>query len=153
MANKVTDIDRGYGQFLSAMSRLTTRRYVVVGVRKGSKGRGGVDLATIAAVHEFGSTDGRIPERSFIRSTYDRKIAGYTAKVAVGLGKAVLGLTSADEVLDDLGRTMAADVVATIDAGIAPPNAPSTLRRKNGTKPLVDTGALRAAISHEVRKA
>src|SRR4051812_36975227 len=33
---------------------------------------GGMTNAEIALVNEFGSQDGRVPERSFIRSTFDR---------------------------------------------------------------------------------
>ena len=32
------------------------------------------------------------------------------------------------------------------------PNAPSTIRRKGSNRPLIDTGALRRAITHVVRK-
>lgn len=43
-----------------------------VGVKKGVKGREGQDMVNIGAVHEFGSEKANIPQRSFIRSTFER---------------------------------------------------------------------------------
>jgi hypothetical protein len=150
MSSSVTDTDKGYAKFLKAVQKLATGKHVVVGVTS-TKRRGGITLAQIAAVHEFRSPAANIPERSYLRSTFDRKAASYTGTLAIGLGKAVLGLTTGEAVLEELGTQMTRDVVATIDAGVKPALAASTVARKGSSKPLVETGELRAAIKHEIR--
>jgi hypothetical protein len=45
------------------------------------------DTAEIAIVHEFGSEDGHIPERSFERSAYDTEIDGIVDRFAEKVGQ------------------------------------------------------------------
>ena len=49
-----------------------------------------------------------------------------------------------------LGAVVRSDIIAQIDATTTPPNAPSTLRRKKGSHPLIDTHLMRNSIDWEV---
>lgn len=112
--------------------------------------------AEIAAVHEFGSSDGRIPERSFLRSTMRNREADFSKIQAMLAKKVVANKLTAEQALDQLGAWFAAQVKHAITAGIAPELAESTIKaRRKGKQPgrkvpLVDTGQLRNSITWAV---
>lgn len=127
---------------------------VKVGLPRGSgtHGPSGLPVVQLGAIHEFGSADGNIPERSFLRSTMESKRREHNAIIRK-LGRSVMtGRQDPRVALEQLGMVAAANVQETIADGVPPPNAPATVRRKGSSKPLVDTGALRQAITHQVFK-
>lgn len=153
---KVTDTDRGYKDAVRSLRAVSGTRHVVVGIRseKGTATAEGdsLNLAGIAAVNEFGSKDGHVPERSFLRSTFDAGKAAYTNAIEASLGKITDGKSDIDKELGLLGARVAGDVQATITSGVPPENAPSTIRRKRGsTGTLRDSGRLSASVDSEVR--
>ena len=110
-----------------------------------------VDLAFI---HEFGSA--KVPERSFLRSTFDEKRSSmikFTKEVQAGVFRGQLTIKSA---LQLLGEKMILDTKNKIRSGIAPPLAASTIRRRKGKKgnetPLIDTAQLINSITTEVNE-
>lgn len=156
MAGSVQDKDRGYARALGSLRALARGAHVVVGIRgaKGAAREPGspLTLVQVAAVNEYGSEDGRIPERSFLRSTFDAKKGAIAAELAAGLKKVVVGELKTEVLLGKVGLRLAADVVETVTAGVPPPNAPLTVIRKGSTHTLIDTGRLRQSIDHEVRR-
>jgi hypothetical protein len=115
-------------------------------------GEGGLSLVEIAAVHEFGSTDGHVPERSFIRRAMVEH-EGEIVKKQAELSKAVIaGTKSVDTALDELGVFATALVKKTIGTGasIPPTLKDSTVARKGSSRALIDTGQLIGSINHEV---
>jgi hypothetical protein len=141
---------------LIARAKKLDHAYVRVGVleEKGSvaRGDGGMTLVEIAATHEFGSSDGRIPERSFIRSTFLIRRVNALRTFQEKLARAIVtkGLDPI-KALNMLGAWGAAEVKNTItEIDIPPPLADSTVQRKGSSKPLVDTGLLKNSISYEV---
>ena len=52
-----------------------------------------------------------------------------------------------------LGEVVSKDIIATINRGIRPGLKKSTIKRKKSSKPLIDTGRLKGAITHQVRGA
>lgn len=153
--NAVTDEDKGWRRAKASLSRVARGKYVVVGVRgaRGAEVPEGADLtlAQIAAVNEFGSADGHVPERSFLRSTIDRNKGRYADAMTDMVTRITEG-SDIDHELGLLGVRVAADVVRTINAGVAPPNAPSTIRRKKSDHTLINHGRLRQSIDSEVRE-
>ena len=126
---------------------------VKVGVISG-KGGADVQLLQIAAVHEFGSPKNKIPERSFIRGTFDNNLDATAQKIkelgekymeAAGKGRNIrrtlmeLGEWGVNEVKKYITRT-----------GKFVPLRPATIRRKGDDKPLVDSGRLLNSISYEI---
>ncbi len=140
--SKVRDIDRGYKAFVRGF-----RAVDGLGVTVGVHAEEGSELARIAAAHEYGTRT--IPKRSYLRATLDARVDEYRAQSVRALRAALDGKDAAKE-LDRLGARMAADVRATIRAGLSPALAPGT-RRKNA-KPLIDTGRLLGAITHKLRR-
>lgn len=158
MAGSVKVKDNRLKAFRKRLKPLSKGITVTVGVQgKEAEGtyKDGTPVATVAAVHEFGTQDGRIPQRSYLRSTYDANRKKYVATMAKGARKAVKGGTTAKQAAFEAGETFRADVVKTIKAGIPPPLHPATIAAKGSSVPLIDTGVLVAAISsvvHEGKK-
>lgn len=102
----------------------------------------------IATWMEFGTDD--IPERSFLRDTLTIKKAEIEASIAKRIGLALTGKISIDEVHERTGLQVVGMCQERIAQGIQPGNAPSTIAKKKSATPLIDTGQLRSAITHEV---
>lgn len=141
MAGKVFDNDKGWKRIVAAANAAAGRRYVKVGVlgtkadeKEGDEG-GPLTVAEIAAVHEFGTEDGRIPERSFLRSTFDEHKDELERMAVDLLPQVVLFGLHPDKALGILGLKLSSEVKKKITsgAGIPPPNAPATLMAKAGT--------------------
>jgi hypothetical protein len=120
----------------------------------GSADHDGSTILEIAAVHEFGSPKNNIPERSFIRSTFDKKEKELT-RVVAGLSNKVMEMKmSFEKAYDILGTWGAGQVKASVQSGphLPPPLKPATIARKKSTRPLIDTGRMIGAVTHEVKK-
>lgn len=160
---RVFDRDLGYARIVRNLGMIRAASLggsgpsVFVGVRDAAGPHtDGTPLILIAAVQEFGSADGHVPERSFLRSTIDEqrekyvglivKILEASYKAPIGSGRAVLRGG-----LGRLGALAVGDVQKKITALNAPPNAPSTIAKKGSANPLIDTGRLRQSIDFEVQ--
>lgn len=117
---------------------------------------GGYSNAEIAAIHEFGSADGRIPERSFIRSTFEANREKYQANLKTLLRQVLDGKQTIPNAFNLIGARIAADIKKRVTTGapIPPPNAPAVAARKarlgkNGgvVRTLVDTGRMIASVT------
>lgn len=144
------------GGLLGLQNRFTAWKthgpLVKVGLPKGSGTHqpSGMPVVQLGAIHEFGSSDGRIPERPFLRVAMKKHRAEHNALIR-GLAH---GISSGREdpvrAVSKLGAVAAANVQETISDGVPPPNAPSTIARKGSSKPLIDTGALRQSITWQL---
>lgn len=124
---------------------LVRRVDVYVGIRSEQ----GAELVTYAAANEFG-VPGRIPERSFLRSTADENRRRYTTEL-MDAAVAVLDGQDVGSAFGRVGLGAVGDVQVKIRQLRIPPNAPSTIRRKGSSNPLIDTGRMRQSIEYEVR--
>lgn len=132
-------------------------RNVKVGVIKGKADQDNINKAIW---NEFGTKGGAsgggwggpIPERPFLRNAIKNNEHSY--KIAIGKGAAAIlrGETSTEAVLDKLGQKAMQDVRKEISSLKDPPNSPVTIARKGSSKPLIDTGEMRNAVSYEVKK-
>lgn len=130
--------------------RLSQNKEVAVGLPSDSGNHpDGMSIVRLGAIHEFGTKT--IPERSFLRVPL-RAAQDELAQVFRHLMKQVAaGDLTFTQALDQLGAKGASISQEAISAGIAPANAPSTVRRKGSSKPLIDSGTLRQAITWVVR--
>lgn len=151
----ITVDDRAWRDLMSRLGGADDHVKVgILGSKGGGKSEGGSDLtvAGVAIIHEFGSDDGKITERSFIRRTLllrEREIAAMQARLTA---QVVEGNLSLDRALELLGAYVAGEVKKLIAEGdpIPPPLAESTVERKGSTRPLVDKGQLVNTVSFEV---
>jgi phage gpG-like protein len=107
-------------------------------------------LLEVAAIHEFGAPAAGIPQRSFIRAGVDAQLPEIQRVQRALAAQTIRGALTLDVALDRLGAKVAALLQNRIAAGIDPPNSAATIARKGSSKPLVDTGQLKAAITWRV---
>lgn len=109
-----------------------------------------INMAELATIHEFGSEDGGIPERSFLRSTIHENLGDIRALTRKLLVDIFLGKTNETKALKTIGVFVQSKVRGKITDGPFKPNAPATVRMKGSSRPLIDTGQLRRSINFEV---
>lgn len=142
MAPKVTikSKDHGWDEFWTRVRDLTSLKSarVKVGVLSDSvqgglhaKGKDGkkaakLTLAELAAVLHYGTQDGHIPPRPFLTMTLDAKRDELKKLGSDLMANVIMGRITLEQALNAMGSKLAADVKATIAAGVPPPNAPST---------------------------
>lgn len=154
---KTTYNDRLWRELRERISGIGKAR-VKVGVFDDSGPReGGLSMAELAAVHEFGTIDGHIPARSFLRGTFERRrndMVNMCSRVARMLLNDKIEIEKALEILGAWGAAAVKDTIRKrLTTGPEPQeNAPSTIAAKGSSTPLVDTGALINAITWVVGK-
>lgn len=127
---------------------------VLVGVpaSKNAPREGGINMAGLAAVHEFGAPSKGIPERSFLRSAIIESQGQISDLVAQGIRSYLNQGKQVDLMFYDRIGLFASNLVKDkIAKGPFKPLKDATIKRKGSSLPLVDTGALRQSISWEVR--
>ncbi len=169
-------IDHGFEELKRRWMTHNNGTAVAVGIfgeaasaKKGGAGGGGEDIfdeevtnVLVAAVHEFGTADGRVPSRSWMRAYVDEnrdRIRGMIRKLQAQWMK---GSITHEQALGQLGAKLVGEIQARIAKGIAPPLAESTKARRAGPDPshtgprvftpLIDSGQFRQSIDWEVRK-
>lgn len=150
---RVIDRDRGW-KAIRREAKRSGGAHVAVGILEGAGARNDGELtnAMLGSVHEYGSPESGIKERSFLRATIDERLRDYR-KLVKRLGELIVTkkLTT-EQALDMFGMRVVADVKRRIQAGIDPALAPETIARKGSSKQLIDTGQLVNSITHEVRR-
>ena len=145
------DTDRGYAAMVKRVFGLRSKAHVDVGILdSGADHGGGVSVLDVAMWQEFGTNT--IPERSFIRAWFDEDEPNLRQELTTLMQSVVEGKRTKDQALELLGQRAVARVQARMSEGVPPPNAPSTVRRKGSSTPLIDKGALRSSISYRVEQ-
>lgn len=156
----ITDNRRLYDAIQREVAKLRGA-VVTVGIHGDDAGRDGGTLTNpqIGAIHEFGS--GRIPERSFLRSTVDGSdLIATTAEQSAS--DVAHGKASADKAANRLGVVAVGAVKRTIQSRIPPPLSQQTLERRaakgahggglasmgGAATPLIDSGQLIQSIQY-----
>lgn len=97
-----------------------------------------------------GGWGGPIPERPFMRNMV-RNNKGKYITILKGEARAILlGEANLNMTMRKLGTLGQQDVRAEIDALMDPPNSPVTIARKGSSKPLIDKGRMRRAVTYKV---
>ena len=109
----------------------------------------GTDICDIAAWNELGTS--RIPSRPFLRMSVDDN----TSKINSFLSsskKSVVNGQSAEQVLKEIGIFQKDLIQEKITSGSFTPNAPSTIKRKGSSAPLIDTGRMRQSVDFVIQQ-
>jgi len=140
---------------------------IKVGLPKGTPAnKDGVSLIEIGAVQEFGSPAKNIPERSFIRIPLDNAKADYfkfIKKQGINILNGKQSTADATEKLGVWGQTVikksftnnnwAPNSEVTINGGWINSGGKAVyVKGKGSSRPLIDSGQLRQAITWEVVK-
>lgn len=138
----------------------TERKQILIGIQEGSKthfqskrGRNqqaGQSIAQYAAENEFG-TD-KIPERSFMRSTFDENINLIEELVLDQLGLVVDQVQTLTVAYNRIGQGIQGLIQTKIREIRSPPNSPVTIAIKKSINPLIDFGQMIAAVRYAIKK-
>lgn len=147
MASKTKDIDKGFKAFRYELQRARNAS-VEIGIHQDARNEG-LSIAEYGAYNEFGTKD--IPERSFMRSTFDENQSEINADMAKRYDQVKTGKIGVHRALSLIGLRHAQDIQDKIGSNIQPANSEATIARKKSTKTLIDTGAMRQSIRHVVK--
>jgi hypothetical protein len=176
--SEIVDTDKGWRQIFKRVDEIESS-FVRVGVledsEEGQEHEGDLTVAEIAAVLEYGTDDGRIPARPFMRITFDHQREQLAKMGRELIEQVISGRVTIRQALDIMGASLASAAKSTITHGVPPPNALSTAiakarKTKGGmfkgpislakafgrlgaiasVKPLIDTGRLLNAITWSV---
>jgi len=147
------DTNKGMAEIMkeiAAMSKLAVK----AGIPESEGGQkpeaGGPTVAEYAAWNEYGTANGRIPARPFIRGWVENN-GGQIKKMTEFLFKKVSeGEMTAAEAMEKLGQFGESGIKKYIREGTFEENKKSTVRHKGSDKPLIDTGTMRNSIRYEV---
>jgi len=99
-----------------------------------------------------GGWGGPVPERPFMRNAIRANKGKYRDAMAVSAGKILRGETQLDTVMNKLGIVAQGDIQSEITSLSSPPNSPVTIALKGSSKPLIDSGEMRGAVTWKVDK-
>lgn len=155
-------IDKGFRDVQKTIEEMKDVAYIKVGIlsEDGGKTPPGSDLnlAGIASVNEFGTNRAgknkniTIPARPFIRNTMEEKKDYFSELTYRALVRITSLKTDPIDELNKIGLAIATSIQGKITQGPWAPNAPSTIKGKGSSRPLIDTGRMRASIRHQVVK-
>lgn len=128
-------------------------RSVLIGVPAGKEEADGTPLAMVAAVHEFGSPEQNIPERSFLRAGVREGAPKFHTVNVDSCRKILLGQMTVEQAVNKLGVIGVGEVKRKIGNGPFVPLKPATIKRKGSSRPLIDTGQLRQSITYQLEGA
>lgn len=146
---------------MGATSRVVRKTFVTVpaGISGPTQVKAGFPAGSTnvekAVWNEFGTRGGAsgggwggpIPERPFMRNAMRNNRAAYTTAMKTAALQIVMGKTTLHQVLSKLGILAQRDIQREITALTSPPNAPVTIALKGSSKPLIDKGEMRQAVT------
>jgi len=151
MEVKFEEIDLGWKAYLKELKKLEDNPFVKVGIQQdASHPDDGESLLVIASSNEFGTNNGHIPERSYMRSTFDEQKKATDAFILKGYDNIMKQKTTVERVLGQLGAFFKGQVQKKMADLTTPPNAESTIKAKGSSNPLINTGFLRQSIKEKV---
>lgn len=110
------------------------------------------EIVNIVIWNHYGTSRG-IPARPFILLAMKKNEARYRNFIKDQAFSILRGETTQEQVLNRLGAIVASDIQQSITDLKTPPNAPSTIRAKGSSNPLIDTGRMRSAVTFRVTDA
>ena len=116
----------------------------------GEEGKDDITILEIATIHEFGAMKVNIPERSFIRKTFDEQKSNMGNVMDKFFTKYIEGSIEYDICMDAIGEYMVGLVRKTIVDMDSPPLKQLTIDRKGSSGVLVDTSKLIDSITWKV---
>ena len=154
----VVDIDLGYNAIMEEIEKLSKASLVVgiqekakthVQTKKSRTQKAGLSVAEYAAKNEFGTNT--IPERSFMRTSFDENINRIEKVTSDQYGKIIDGSSNLSQGLGIIGQVITGLIQTKIRQITFPPNSPATIAMKGSSKPLIDFGQMIASVTYAIR--
>lgn len=137
--------------FKNALNTLNNKSILIGVTQKSDKRSDGMNNATLAMIHEFGSPKHNIAERSFLRVPLSKNQEEITTLAKEQVYKALSNGINAITPLEEIGVFSSNLCKMAITDGLTPALKPATIKRKKSSKPLIDTGNLLNSITWEIR--
>ena len=147
MARNVTDRDLGLKAFIRQLEVARTVE-VAVGIHAGDVANG-QQIAEYAACNEYGTDS--IPERSFMRSSFDENLSKIKADMDQQASRVMDGQIDIRSALGVVGMKHQDRIKRKIGSNIQPANHPETIKRKKSSRTLIDTGAMLNSVHYVIR--
>jgi len=142
--DELTAEGRRFFKELEELAKLEVR----VGFQAGEAEHDGVDMTDIAMWNELGTR--HVPPRPFLRQSVDGN-EGKIKKMCEAQMQAIAKGGTAEEAMNAIGIMQKGLIQETIAKGSFAPNAPSTIKRKGSSKPLIDTGRMRQSVNFVIQ--
>lgn len=148
------DEDLGYKRIKKELEELGKLKLIIYIDNQKTYEKTGVAVDYIAMIMEYGSEEFNVsfPSRPFFRSTFDAHYEHFAKKLEIGVGNIISGKSTAHKVLEDVGRYAVRKVREMIDNGNFAAIDEKTAKRKNSTKPLIDTKLLYRSIKYKIER-
>lgn len=155
MSARVTITDRGLTKLrgdLEELRRLSIRAGIQGDDASARHPSGDLTVGEVAALQEYGSDDGRIPARPFLRHTSESSAAKMREALRSAVSDVIDGRAEPADAFAKVGEELRLEIVKTIDRASewAQPLAASTVKRKGHDRPLRDTDEMRDSVSFVV---
>ena len=125
--------------------------YIGVPASKNGMHEGGINMATLLALHVLGAPSRGIPQRDPLRPPLIANAQRYSDLLALGLKNALSDGTDPKLVYEKIGIVATNDVKDYFITGNFKALSEKTIKAKGSSKPLIDSEELKGAISYEVR--
>ena len=143
----VTDRDLGLKSFIRQLE-IARKVEVTVGIHE-DKFSEGHSIAFYGACNEYGTKN--IPERSFMRSSFDESIGAIKSDMDQQAGAVMYGKKDIRSALGTIGMNHVKRIKAKISSNIRPENADSTIARKKSSATLIDNGDMRNSVHYKIQ--
>lgn len=144
-------VDRGYKDIMRRLAALEELE-VHVGIQNDGAEHDGKLIAAYAAANEFGAPRAGVPERSFMRSSFDDKVPELNQTVERIRDLVVQGALDPQGGAELLGQLHEGHIVAKINSNVPPALKPATIRRKGSSRTLVNQSYMKGAVRWIVKK-
>lgn len=126
--------------------------YIGVPASKNGMHEGGINMATLLALHVYGVPTRGILQRDPLRPPLIANSQRYSDLLALGLKNALSDGTDPKLVYEKIGIIATNDVKDYFITGNFKALSEKTIKAKGSSKPLIDTGEMRNSITYEVRQ-
>lgn len=146
MSIKITGLQQAQEALRKELAKLQGGKFVLVGIHESAGMVEGEDfsMATLGAVQQFGND--QIPSRPWLDVGVQSGSKEYLDIISEGVES---GLNQ-DQILNQIGVTAVGYAQQYMTDLQNPPNAPSTVKKKGSSNPLIDTGAMRASVTYTI---
>ena len=124
--------------YLDDIVKDSKEKGVEVGFFGGAKYPNGLEIAENAIIQNYGSPKNGIPPRPFFDTCIKENEDKWSEKFAELIAKGV----NVKQALNVIGELIKTDLQDSIANGNWVANAPSTIKKKKSSRPLIDTGTM-----------
>lgn len=124
---------------------------VTVGIHEDANDppEGEITMATLGAVHEFGTDT--VPARPWLQNGFESGLKDYEDILAEGVNETLTKGADIKASLNQVGVFAVGMVQAFITELKTPANKPKTIARKGSSNPLIDSGAMRSSVNYKLQ--